>query len=268
LQRLVAPAPHLNRSQSKRHEMNMLAYLEKVLGKSIGYSGKLTFDKKYQQHLYLVSLYCRIIELTHSCTILMKQKIISGVPIILRTVLETFADLKNLSADENYVYFMQAGYLKELLRIFKEAKDTDNPYLGKISQIEDLKQVYAEHETELQNLIKKHYVPLSQDTRFDRAGMVNEYRSVYNFLCSHSHSNIRSLYDRYTDITGDDFTVICYKDPKPHDITLYSSTLCDMLIDATSIVHKFFNSEVHSKVRAINAEWEELKSKLLTKTST
>lgn len=249
-------------------KINTIDFLKKVIDKSIQYSGKLVFNKEYQQHLYLVSLYCRIIELSHSCTILMREKIISGVPIILRTILETFADLKNLSADESYINFMQASYLKEWLRIFKEAKDSDNPYLGKISQIENLKQVYAEHETKLQKLKKKRYAPLRHDKRFNKAGMANEYRSVYNFLCSHSHSNIRSLYDRYTHITGDDFMVICYKDPKLHDITLYSITLCDILIDAAFIIHKFFNSGLHSKVEAINAEWEELKSKLLTKTST
>lgn len=237
--------------------MNTLNFLEKVLDKSIEYSRKLTFDKKYQRHLYLISLYCRVIELTHSCTILMKEKIISGVPIILRTVLETFADLKNLSADENYVNFMQASCLEEWLRLFKEAKDGDNPYLGKISQIGNLKQVY----TELKKLKENHYAPLSHYKRFEKAGMVDEYRSIYNSLCSHSHSNVRSLYDRYTHITGDDFMVICYKEPKPHDITLYSTTLCDILIDAAFIIHKFFNSGLNSEVVSINAEWEELKSR-------
>lgn len=241
--------------------MNTIDFLEKLLAKSIEYSAKLTFNKEYQQHLYLVSLYCRIIELTHSCTILMKEKIISGVPIILRTVLETFADLKNLSDDEKYLNFMKAGYLKEWLRIFQEAKDGNNPYLGKISQIENLKQVYAEHETELQNLKKKRYAPLSHYERLEKAGMVNEYRSVYNFLCSHSHSNIRSLYDRYTNITGDNFTVICYKEPKQHDIDLYSTTLCDMLVSASLTIHKFFGSGLISQVESIHAEWEDIKTK-------
>lgn len=224
-------------------KMNTIDFLEKVLDKSIEYSGKLVFNKEYQQHLYLVSLYCRIIELTHSCTILMKEKIISGVPIILRTVLETFADLKNLSDDEKYVNFMKAGYLKEWLR----------------------KKVYAEHETELQKLKKKRYAPLNHYERLEKAGMVNEYRSVYNFLCSHSHSNIRSLYYRYTNITGDNFTVICYKEPKQHNIDLYSTTLRDMLVSASLTIHKFFGSGLISQVESIHAEWEDIKTKHIEK---
>jgi hypothetical protein len=253
---------------NKLIEMTTFDFLEKVLDKSIEYSAKLTFNKKYQRHLYLVSLYGRIIELTHSCIILMKEKIISGVPIILRTLLETFADLRSLSDDENYVNFMQASYLKEWLRVFQEAKDGDNPYLGKISQIENLKQIYAEHEAKLQELERKGYAPLSHYNRFDKAEMKNEYRSIYNFLCSHTHSNIRSLYDRYTHITGDDFTVVFYKDPDPHDITLYSTTLCDLLISASLIIQRFFGSGFLSKVEHINAEWEEFKTILLTTAST
>ena len=251
--------------KSKMNKLNTLVFLEKTLDKSIEYSSKLTFDKKYPQHLFLISLYCRVVELTHSCTILMRGEIISSVPIILRTVLETFADLKNLSADENYVNFMRATYMKEWFRIFKEAQKGGNAYLTRISRIENLNQVYAEHENELNGLKKNHYTPLTPGQRFERAGMVDEYLSIYNFLCSHSHSDIRSLYSRYTRITGDDFTVICFKDPTPHDIALYSTTLCDILTDATVIIHKSLNSGLNSDVATLNSEWEELKSKLLTK---
>lgn len=51
---------------------------------------------------------------------------------------------------------MQASYLEEWLRLFKEAKDGDNPYLRKISQIGNLKQIY----TELKKLKENHYTPL------------------------------------------------------------------------------------------------------------
>ncbi|TAN45518.1 MAG: hypothetical protein EPN22_02495 [Nitrospirae bacterium] len=197
----------------------------------------------------------------------MKEGIISGVPIILRTVLETFADLKNLSADENYVNLMQASYLHEWLRIFKEAKNGDNPYIEKISQVENLNQVYAEHEDNLQKLKENNYTPLSHFKRFEKAGMADEYRSIYNFVCSHSHSNIRSLYDRYTHVTGNDFTVICYKDQTPHDITLYSTTLCDLLINAGLVTHDFFGSGLIFEIKTMTAEWDKFKEKLLTSKS-
>lgn len=62
----------------------------------------------------------------------------------------------------------------------------------------------------MDNILNQRYYK-----RFEKAEMVDEYRSIYNSLCSHSHSNVRSLYNRYTHITGNDFKVICCKDPEP-----------------------------------------------------
>jgi hypothetical protein len=243
------------------NNQNALDFLEKVVAKVTTSSNKLIFNKKYARHLYLIALYCRIIELTHSCTILMKEKIISGVPVILRTVLEAYADLKNLIADENYVNYMEASHLEEWRRIIKEAKNKENPYLCKIAELENLRKAYEDHTTTIEELKDNKYVALSHYDRFEKAGLVKEYRSIYNFLCSHSHNNIRCLHDRYTTITGNDFDVVCYKDPQPHDFLLYSTSLCDILVDASSTVHTFFETSASSEIESIHKEWEDLKIK-------
>lgn len=112
------------------------------------------------------------------------------------------------------------------------------------------------------NLVLDGFAPLSQVKRFEKAGMNSEYFSLYNYLCSHSHSNIRSLYDRYANINNDEFTVIIFKEPTSQDIDLYSITLCDLLIEALLIIHKYFNSDLISKIETISTEWEEFKAKL------
>lgn len=239
--------------------MNTLNFLEKVLDKSIEYSHELIYDKNNQQHLCLIFLYYRLLELTRSCNLLMKENIISTVQILLRTVLETFADLKNLSDDANYFNFMKASYLYQWYLILKEAVSGDNPYLESISQMKDLKQDCAEHETELKKLKENNFIPLSNQKRLEKARMVNEHRSLYNSLCCDSHSNIRSLLGSYTNISGNDFTVICFKDPEPNDISRNSTILCDILVRASSIIHEFFNSGLNLKVKSIKDEWEELR---------
>jgi len=72
---------------------------------------------------------------------------------------------------------------------------------------------------------------------------------------------IHAFHDRYTQITGDDFTVIFYKEPETHDIDLYSVTLSDMVIDASFIIHNFFDSGLLSEIVNLNKEWEEFKNK-------
>jgi hypothetical protein len=195
----------------------------------------------------------------------MEEKTISAVRILIRTVLETFADFKNLSKDKNYVNFMEASNLNEWLRIFEEAESGNNPYLKSISQLENFKQIYAEHKAELQRFKENNVLPLTNFKRFDIAGMVDEYRSVYNSVCCDSHSNIRSLYNSYTNVTGDDFTVIYNKDPEPLAITSNSTILCDILVDASFIIHDYFKSGLSLKVKSINEEWEIMKSKYLDK---
>lgn len=203
--------------------MDELNFLKNTLDKIIEYLYELTFNKNNKQHRYLIFLYCRIVELTQGCRVLIEKKIISAVPILLRTVLETFADLKNLSNDGNYINSMDASDLYEWLRIFKEAESGDNEYLKLISKMENFKQTYAEHETELNKLKEKQIVPLNNFERFKKAEMLDEYRSVYNSLCCDSHSNIRSLLKDYTNINKNDFTVLCFKDPDPFYVRLYST---------------------------------------------
>lgn len=241
--------------------MNTLEFLEKIHIKCTEYASKLNFNKKYQQHLYLVSLYGRIIELSHSCSILMREKVISGVPILLRTALEAYADFRSLSEDDKYVNFMSASHIKEWLRVLEEAKKNENPYLGKISKETNLEEVYDQNKKEMEKLIENKYSPLNHFERFDKAGMAQEYRSFYNSLCSHSHNNIRALYDRYTQIEGNDFTVVFYKEPEQHDIDVYSTTLCDILINMSLAIHKFFDSGLLSDIESLNEEWDEFKNK-------
>lgn len=193
----------------------------------------------------------------------MKENVISGVPILLRTVLEAFADFKSLSKDDKYVNFMEASHVCEWLRVLKEAKKDSNPYLGKISKMSELEEVINNNEKIIEELKSKDYSPLSHFDRFDKAGMENEYRSSYNFLCSHSHNNVRALNDRHTEITDDKFKVIFFKKPEQFDVDLYSITLCDMLISTSLIIHDFFDSGELSEIEKLSAEWEQIKTKKL-----
>ncbi len=247
--------------------MDTFVFLQNTIDKSIEYSAELTFDKTNSQHFLLICLYMRIIELSYSCAILMKNRIVSGVPILLRTAIETFADFRSLSKDGNYANVMQASYAKEWLRLYGEAIEGNNPYLGKISEMVNLKQTYEESKTELEELKKKGYLALTHRERFGKAGMTSEYLSIYNNLCSHSHSNIRSLLDRHTHIEGNDFKIMFFKEPEKHEIDLYSIDLCDRVIEASLTTHSFFDSGLLSKIETVHKEWESLKEAIMKETN-
>jgi hypothetical protein len=104
--------------------------------------------------------------------------------LIFRSFIEAYADLKNLHEKAEYSYYMDASYHKQWIKLLKEAKNKPNPYLKDISQVGNLDEQIQEHEKEFADLKNKEYNPLNVFQRFERAGMEDEYRSLYNSLSS------------------------------------------------------------------------------------
>jgi len=172
----------------------------------------LRFDKKHPWHLNLVLLYGTMLELMGSACILIREGVAIGVPILLRSAVEANIDFTNLSADRQYGYHMQAAYLREWINILREAKSGQNPFLKDVAQRPDLGDLLAQDEKELARLKEEGFTPLQQKEKFKRANLGPVYRSVYNFLCCHSHNNIRALLARHVNIATDkaDFQVDLY----------------------------------------------------------
>ncbi len=254
-----------SKATTRGRDVGTFCFLQRVIERLIDQSSSLSFDKTNRQHLLLVCLYMRIIELGFSCAILIKNRIISGVPILLRSTIEAFADLKSLSKDESYADVMAASYAEEWRRLYGNAIEGNNPYLGKISEMANLRQMNEENKKKLDDLKKKGCVALTHRKRFEKAGMAEEYFSIYNDLCSHSHSNIRSLLDRHTHIERGDFKVMFFKEPEQREIDLYSTDLCDRIVEASLIIHSFLDSHQFSKIENIHKDWESLKENLLQK---
>jgi hypothetical protein len=162
--------------------MSELDLLKKLHDSLLEFSPKLTFDKSHPWHRNLVALYGSLIELSGALLILLNEGGKIGVPSIFRTYLETYVEFNNLLKDKMYGYHMEAQYNEQWLKLLKEASKGTNPYLKSIAELPDLSQKIAEMERELADLKAKGYSPLLVRDRFDRAGMLNEYYSMYNMV--------------------------------------------------------------------------------------
>lgn len=81
----------------------------------------------------------------------------------------------------------------------------------------------------MKSLRDRGYYPLNIYERFEKAGMTDEYRSLYNFLSSDTHSNISALIGRYYEINGNDLKVTFYKNvPIQHFVTYIDSIAGDI----------------------------------------
>ena len=206
---------------------------------AITYAECLKFDKHHPWHRNLVALYCSLIEYSDSLVYLVENGKGISVPLVFRGLLEAYVDFKNLSEDKLYSYNMEASYTKEWLKVIEEASQKNNAFLAEIGEVPELKDQTQEHKDKLADLRNKGYTPLNQFEKFNKAGMVQEYRSIYNFMCSHSHNNIRSLIDRFFIINNaeNDFELALFKDQEPSEFDHYLVTGKHFLRNGSHNIH-------------------------------
>lgn len=199
----------------------------------------ISFDKSHAWHRDMVCLYCSIVEYSETLYFLGKGKKGVVIPLVIRSLLEAFVDLKNLCANRKYGYYLQASDIAEWLRVTKEAGKLENPYLDGMTSATGFEEQVSLWEKELDGLQNKGYSKLSHFEKFKMAGMENEYRSVYNFLCSYSHNSIRALSDRHIEFNEDksDFKMIMFSEVKTDEVDLYLSVGKQCLVESSKLVH-------------------------------
>jgi hypothetical protein len=214
------------------------AYKEEVAN-AIAHARYLKFDKKHPWHRNLVALYCSLIEYSDSLIFLSDKEKSIGVPVIFRGLLEAYVEFKNLAEDKAYGHHMEASYSKEWLKVIQEASKQQNDFLADIAQDPLLEGQIREHKEKLEKLKANGYSPLTQFGKFDRAGMADEYRSIYNFVCAHSHNNIRALIDRFflIDEKAGDFELALFRGVEPGEHEHYLITGRHFLRNASRNIH-------------------------------
>ena len=241
--------------------MEALEFIKRLYDECIRLSVNITFNKKHPRHLYLVALYGTLIELTGCLIALIERKLRTGVRPIFRSILDAYVELSNLHVNPEYAYYMHASYYDQWIKLLKEAKTKPNPYLKKISQSQNLDAEIEDNESDLSKLKSNGYRPLKITERFERAGMINEYRSIYNFLSNDAHSNIRALVSRHVEIHENDFSVVYYKDEPLEDFLPYVNHTAELLIAASLKIHSFFETGAVTEVEKLEAELNEIRSR-------
>ena len=225
--------------------------------------GGVKFDKHHALHFGLVSLYASLIELVGCILILMNNSGKLGVRPLFRTFLETYVEFHNLAQDPEYGYIIEANDLKEWLRVLSAATDTKNPYLAEIGALPNLTSIVADAEQQFQDLKKKGYKPFSIRDKFKQADMEEEYHSLYNFLCTESHSNKRVLIDRHAEIDDSDYEMVVYRNPPDKKFLPVLDSAAGLLVSATIRFHEVLGSSCVSEAKLLDERLREARSKYL-----
>jgi hypothetical protein len=240
--------------------MEILDFVKHLHDECIRLSEHIVFDKKHHRHLYLVALYGTMIELVGSLVTVIERKRTTGVLPIFRSFLEAYVELRNLHEQGEYVYHMRASYHKQWIEVYKEARNKRNPYLKDISQIKNLDEEIQKHEQGLADLKKRGYNPLNVFERFERAGMEDEYRSLYNFLSNDAHSNIRALWRRHLVKHENDFAVVYYRDEPLEKLLPYLLFTAQFLTDASMKIHGFFETGSVGEIEKLGQKLSEIRT--------
>ncbi len=226
----------------------------------IDLASDLRYDGSHKWHVNLVILYGSILELSHSIQVLLDGESSVGVSVLLRSMLEASVDIRNLEVERTYGYYMDAAYLKQWIKVFDEAKKGDNPYLNGMAESPKFDDTLLEYQVRLKELEEQGYKALSIFDKFSKSGQVKEYRSIYNFLCSDSHNNQRSLVLRHiTSDRGNAEREIQFFSPFKLDFCIQEIVLCiEILIDSTVIIHKALNSIRLPDVKLLAVKFSEI----------
>jgi Family of unknown function (DUF5677) len=242
--------------------------LTSVLGLAKYFLKTLSFNRKDPQQLYSVCLYTRLFEIASGCKALLEKNSLVGIPIFLRSMYEADIDLTNLMKCRDYSKRMYASFLKEKLRMTKEAASLKpNPFLAAVRASRNPEEDLKETQDELDQFIAEKHGPIDIRRRAELADKIDEYLSVYNMLCLDTHNNIRSLEEWHLEVGGsNDNGVVAFKQTKadivhylsavPGIILVQTQALADFLGIASIRFEKYYNeyAELQQAVKQFAAE--------------
>lgn len=237
---------------------NKFSFLKKIHDGFQSLAGEFKFDQEHSLHRYIVKLYGSIFELTSSSILIFDSGLVTGIPIVQRAMLEAHVDLLNLIKDPLYGYHLKLSYCKEWLKILKAAQVGNNRYLKEMSNWQDLGVFIDELQREEKYLETQGYRELRKIEKFQKVDMEEEYRSIYNRYCSASHNDLRALIERHTVPAGNSDGIVFFKSYTVDECEMYISLNITIFMEATRLVHQFFDSLAQPKIKIYEEEYEKI----------
>ena len=204
-----------------------------------------TFDKYNAQHVYLMCLYGRIIELGVTALNLIKIKDHAGIPIILRSQLEAFVDFANLIDNKDFIYTIGANFVAQ-----------------KRKHIENIRKHFGDHEVNLEFDDAENafagYKKQNIVNKFENIKLNKTHAAMYSQLCSYSHNNLAILELRHIEKNEEGIKVVFFKDEPLQNLLRFVFTLGALLVDTHTNLIAFFDKSMESKSADVCSKYSEL----------
>jgi uncharacterized protein DUF5677 len=212
-------------------------FLKITLAQAVRELSSLQFDRKQIQHLVLSTLYPTILQSVGECYALLEHPTVTA-PGILRSILESYADLCAVILDVRYPERMLATFYKQMIHHADGMmRFPANPYHAALA-IDPAKEK-ADYAARLKELTDFGSKPLKIQERFKAADLMNLYRSIYWRLCLEGHNNVVALEARHVMLRAGSYELVIHRPNTPEQLVVYYSTLADIVIGSARLTHNF-----------------------------
>jgi hypothetical protein len=177
---------------------------------------------------------------------------------VFRTFLEAYVDFKNMMENPAYIRNCYARHHDDWIKVLRNSNDP-NPYLAGIRDHADYDAALQRHEKELQTLKDEGFQPLKIVNRFEKAGMMNEYRSVYHFESDGSHNSLQALIGRHIELGENGYGLALYRKRSVDDYEAILDSTAGLLMDATQKVHERLGRDHKKGIQALSEELANLR---------
>lgn len=183
-----------------------------------------------EQDKFVLALFARINTISNDIVTLAKLKQFSSSRILMRSAIETFVDLKCLVDDSEYLEYMKNAELASEIK-YRNHFSLNNKYYseeyGEKKMLDQLKAAFDSSKN------------LNAFQRFEKAGEIDAYRTVYNNLCLFSHGNISAM-------ASDNFEnghIVLNRIPEDTTLKFIMSGTIKLAIGATLETLAYFKNE-------------------------
>jgi hypothetical protein len=239
----------------------IIEFSQKAHDRCIALLDGLQFDGRLHKDGLPAAYLSRLIELFGNFVLLAERLQGAGAPAIFRSFLEASVEFTNLTSHENYYRHIYARFHEDRRKLLKSA-ERGNPYLEKFQL--GFQDSLRSHEESLLELTNAGFSVLKVRERFERAGMLYEYESIYRMESNGAHSDLAALMRQNLEVENQRLGYILYREWKPEEFDIFLMTMCDVLLKASRSFHSRLRSDRLQQIDELDAEWTELKTSIFT----
>ena len=177
-------------------------------------AGAIRFDISDEIQRHLLGYLATMLEVAGGCVALAESGRYVGIPILARTSLEAFVDLKLLLNDAAYVHSIAMMEQKGWIRLLRHAS-AGSKYLYSLVENLDLPAEIERREAEKRRREQLGGREWSTKDRWEAAGLGDEYEAMFRTLSAEAHNDGRAVGGRHFVVENDAARLVVYREDPP-----------------------------------------------------